>query len=297
MPKSTTLALAALALTMGAAPLAAQDSAAEAEFELDPTLEGGQDIVVTGEREELEAQARDQALTITPRDLSHAAPLARMTRPVCPGIYGATEETAYEIIGRLRSNADRIGHSAVRGRACSPNVIVAFVDDPLAEFNDLRDNHHELVDGLDYWAAKRVREQDGDVLAWNVTIMKNRDGIGSDGRPPVFETTSSGRLELGVREDIEASVVMIRRDAIEGLDTIAIADYVTMRALARTEPTEGTTQLGTILELFDESVEAPPYRLTAFDEAYLTSLYRQDANTPSRLALRDVGALMVRRGE
>lgn len=287
----------ALALTLAASPLAAQQSASEIEETLDPTIEGGEDIVVSGDRGEMHAQAREQARDITRPDGSIAAPLARMQAPVCPGVFGAETQTAYQIIGRIRSNAERIGHEVIRGEPCTANVVVAFVDDPHDEFEQLRGARHYLAHGLDFWDAKRVRETEGPVLAWNVTTMRNRDGIASSGRPPTFQSTAISRTELGVREDIEISVVMIRRDAIAGMDTLAIADYVTMRALAQTEPPEGATELGTILELFDDSVEAPPFRLTAFDEAYLTSLYRQQANTPSRLALRDVGPLMERRGE
>ncbi|WAT17702.1 hypothetical protein OZN62_12400 [Aurantiacibacter sp. MUD11] len=284
-------------IALSAAPLAAQDAITEVEQALDPEVEGGQDIVVTGELGEMHSQAREQARDITPRGGSVAAPLARMQRPVCPGVFGAETRTAYEIIGRIRSNAERIGHEVIRGEPCTANVIVAFVDDPHDEFEQLRDADHYLADGLSFWDAKRVRETESPVLAWNVTTMRNRDGIASNGNPPTFASTAISRTELGVREDIDVSVVMIRRDAIEGLDTIAIADYVTMRALAQTLTPEGATELGTILELFNEDVEAPPFRLTAFDEAYLTSLYREQANAPSRVALRDVGRLMERGSE
>lgn len=296
-PRLPSLLAGCAALTLVAAPLSAQDAATPVEDTLDAQVEGGEDIVVSGELGEMHSQAREQARDITPRGGSVSAPLARMQRPVCPGVFGAETQTAYEIIGRIRSNAERIGHEVIRDEACTANVIVAFVDDPHDEFEQLRSANHYLADGLSYWDAKRVRETEGPVLAWNVTTMRSRDGIASSGNPPSFASTAISRTELGVREDIEMAVVMIRRDAIEGLDTIAIADYVTMRALAQTRPPEGATELGTILELFVEDVEAPPFRLTAFDEAYLTSLYRGQANAPRNLALRDIGQLMERRGE
>ncbi|WP_338243353.1 hypothetical protein [Aurantiacibacter hainanensis] len=288
---------ATLAVSAIAAPVAAQDAVTPVEEALDPEIEGGQDIIVSGERAERHEQAREQARAITPRSGSVQAPLARLHAPVCPGVYGAATDTAYEIIGRIRSNAERIGHEAVRGEACHANVIVAFVDDPRDYFEQLREADHETVRGLDYWAAKQVRQQEGRVLAWNVTATISRDGISGFGQPPTFSSTAISRTELGVREDIGISVVLIPRSAIEGMDTIAIADYVTMRALAQTRVPEGATQLGTILELFEDDVEAPPFRLTSFDEAYLTSLYRQQANTPSHLALRDVGRLMESQGQ
>ncbi|WP_120077817.1 hypothetical protein [Aurantiacibacter odishensis] len=290
----TLLLAAALASSALPFPLAAQDAASQVEETLDTQVEGGQDIIVSGERSEIHVQAREQVREITPRSGSVQAPLARMEEPVCPGVFGAETQTAYEIIGRIRSNTERIGHRVIRGEECAANVIVAFVDDPADEFEHLRDARHYTVSGLDFWDAKRVREQEGPVRAWNVSATMSRDGIGSNGRPPTFESTAISRLELGVREDIGISVVLIARDAIAGMDTVAIADYVTMRALAQTRVPEGATRLGTILELFEPDVEAPPFRLTSFDEAYLTSLYRAQANTPSQVALRDVGRLMER---
>ena len=287
---------AALSTSALASPLAAQDAVSQVEETLETEVEGGQDIIVSGERGEIHAQAREQAREITPPTGSVQAPLARMQDPVCPGVFGAETQTAYEIIGRIRSNTERVGHSVIRGEECAANVIVAFVDDPADEFEQLRDADHYTVRALDYWAAKRVREQEGPVRAWNVTATMSRDGIGSNGRPPTFQSTAISRLELGVREDIGISVVMIDRDAIAGMDTVAIADYVTMRALAQTRTPEGATRLGTILELFEPDVEAPPFRLTSFDEAYLTSLYSNQANTPSQIALRDVGRLMESQG-
>lgn len=288
---------AAIAATALATPALAQDAVTSVEQELDPALDGGEDIVVSGERGEIHSQAREQAREITPRTSSIAAPLARMQAPVCPGVFGAELQTAYQIIGRIRSNAERIGHEVIRGEPCAANVIVAFVDDPQDEFEQLRDANHYTVRNLDYWDAKRVREQQGPVMAWNVTATMSRDGISGFGQPPTFSSTAISRTELGVRNDIGISVVLISREAIADMDTIAVADYVTMRALAQTRVPEGATQLGTILELFEPGVEAPPYRLTAFDEAYLRSLYRNQANTPSRLALRDVGRLMESGGD
>lgn len=291
------IAATCLAASALASPLAAQDAVTPVEEALDPMIDGGEDIIVSGERGERHAQARQQAREISPRPASVQAPLARMQAPVCPGVFGAATNTAYEIIGRIRSNAERIGHEVIRGEPCAANVIVAFVDNPQDEFEQLRADYHYTVRGLDYWDAKRVREQRGPVLAWNVTATMTRDGVAGFGNPPTFSSTAISRTELGVRNDIGISVVMIRRDAIANMDTIAIADYVTMRALAQTRTPEGATQLGTILELFEEGVEAPPYRLTAFDVAYLTSLYSDQANTPSRLALRNVGRLMERQAE
>ena len=287
-----------------AMPAAAQESPSDSlpqtraetdqQDEPDRQVPAGEAIVVQGERGELHVEAREQARAITPRTASIASPLARMQRPVCPGVFGAEEASALQIISRIRRNAELVGLEALRGVPCDANVVIAFVDDPLAEFEQLRSAKHYLADGLDFGEAKRVREIEGPVLAWNVVTTRTRDGMLASGDPPVFASTAISRTELGVREDIEISVVMIQRDRVAGLDPVAIADYATMRALAKTDPPETATTFGTVLELFSDGVEAPPYELTAFDIAYLTSLYRSQANQPASLAMRDVGDLMER---
>jgi len=52
---------------------------------------------------------------------------------------------------------------------------------------------------------------------------------------------------------------------------IQLADYATMRALARTRPVEDVEGIGTILTLFDSAT--PPQSVTDADVAYLTALY------------------------
>ncbi len=278
------LTIALFAALAGAVPAAAQDAAGP----------GDDTILVEGEREGRNREARDQAREITSRPGSVAAPLARFQRPICPGVFGASEESARLMIDRILHNAERVGLETVDGEGCTANIVVAFVDDPQDEFRQLRTANHYLADGLSFWDAKRVTEQEGPVLAWNVTITRTRDGqLPPRGKPPVYETTASGRTDLGVREDIEVSVVMVRRDAVGTMDAVTLADYATMRALAQTEPPHGDTAFGTVLTLFDEGAAAPD-RLTDFDLAYLTSLYRSAPNTPSRMALDDVGRLMER---
>ena len=89
-----------------------------------------------------------------------------------------------------------------------------------------------------------------------------------------------------------ASVVMMDTDLLEDIDGLALADYATMRALARTVPVEqDEANYGTILSLFSDPVNAPQ-SLTDFDRAYLASLYAGRANLPGQMALRDVGARM-----
>lgn len=278
------LLLAAAALA-SATPLLASDDPREP------------DIVVTGEIEAGDVDAgevRSQARAVTPRGGVINEPLARFQQPVCVGVWGLSGESAGFVIDRVYYNAEAAGIELDDTPGCAANVIVAFVADPHGEFRDLVAARHQIVDGLTQDDRNRVTRTEGPVLAWHLVANLTDTGEGRNGRPPSFESTQTSRLNAGMRRDLVLSVVMIDSDLLVDLDALALADYATMRALARTRPTdlEGSPA-GTVLALFDDPVNAPQ-SMTAFDRAYLASLYASRATMPGQYALRDIDERMTR---
>lgn len=284
-PRFAALLLAAAAFAAGS-PALAQDA---------PRAETRDEILVTGEREAGEVdpgEVRQQARAITPRGAVVGEPLARFTDPICPGVWGLSGTSAQYIIDRIYYNAEAAGMELDETAGCGANVIVAFVDDPHGEFADMVAHDHRLVAPLSFWDRKRVTETTGPVLAWNVVTTLTRDGQARDGRPPVFDSTEISRLNSGTRRDMQLSMIMLDTDLLEDLDGLALADYATMRTLARTLPVEqGEATYGTILSLFADPVNAPQ-SMTPFDRAYLASLYAGRANQPGQMALRDMDERM-----
>jgi hypothetical protein len=93
------------------------------------------------------------------------------------------------------------------------------------------------------------------------------------------------RTSIPVREDIVGVLVLFDRDDVRSMTLSQLADYATMRGLARTRPVDGDGQkLDTILALFDQDA-TPPDTLTAFDTAYLGALY---AGRPNEIGLTKV---------
>ncbi|MFC3101989.1 hypothetical protein [Altererythrobacter lauratis] len=285
LTRKSGLATLARMACLAALPLAPQ---AAAQDRADP-------IVVEADRQQLEVdggEVRSQARAVTPRGAVLGEPLARFQDPICPGVWGLSAASAQYIIDRIYYNAEAAGIAVDLREGCAANVIVAFVDDPQAEFADMVAGRHQLVNGLSFDERKRVRETRGPVLAWNIVATRTRDGQDRDGRPPVFESTEISRLNAGTRRDMLASVIMLDTDLLEDLDGLALADYATMRTLARTRPVEqDAAAYRTVLSLFDDPVRAPQ-SLTDFDRAYLASLYSGRANQPGQLALRDIGNRM-----
>ncbi|KLE34787.1 hypothetical protein [Aurantiacibacter luteus] len=253
-------------------------------------------IVVDGERIR-SAEARNQARDITPRSPGWGDPLARFQNPVCAGVWGLTEENAQAVIDRIYDNAERAGVAIDQTPGCSANLWVMFVNDPLETFRDLRRENSVMVRNLSTFDRDRVEEQTGPALAWNLISTRNREGqfisAGNvdPGEIPGNQVTAMSRATSAVRMDIDASVVLIRRSAIAGLDAYSLADYATMRALARTEEPEEAGRFDSVLTLFgDGEVD----RLSEFDLAYLQDLYSSRATQPGRQGHGRIGVLMDR---
>ena len=90
-------------------------------------------IVVTGERDrpaptsrEVNRQARD--ISAISSDI-YDKPLARIEDRLCPGVIGLKQDAAELMVDRIRWNAERLDMWMADETGCSPNLIIAFVED------------------------------------------------------------------------------------------------------------------------------------------------------------------------
>jgi len=250
------------------------------------------DIVVTGRAEQPPArEVSRQAREITQGgDFLHA-PLARFEDRLCPGIIGLKPEFASLMIDRIRYNAQQLDMWMGDDTGCSPNFIVAFVPDGKAELAQLQEKHHYLFTPMATADRKELMAEDGPVRVWTTTQMRSRDGMPIARResltdpPTVSMWSAHSKIYVPVREDITSVVVLFDLDDVKGKSLVQLADYATMRGLARTRPVDGEGRaMDTILSLFDTSA-SPPLELTAFDRAYLGSLYSSIANLPGAVKI------------
>ena len=262
-------------------------------------------IVVEGERID-GREVRNTARDITEGARMTQRPLARFQREVCPGVWGMLPQNAQPVIDRILDNAERAGIPVNNEAQCDANVWVIVVDDPAATFEQLDEDDSFMTRHMTPYDERMVREQTGPTRAWNVVSERNREGervatgfelagATAEARalglpPPANPVSTMSRLELGIRLDIELSVLLIARSALADLDTHALADYATMRLLARTTPPGESNSIDTVLDAFDP--EGGPQRLTAFDLAYLQALYRSNELRPARFAIGNIGELM-----
>ena len=247
-------------------------------------------IVVTGERDrpaptsrEVNRQARD--ISAISSDI-YDKPLARIEDRLCPGVIGLKQDAAELMVDRIRWNAERLDMWMADESGCSPNLIIAFVEDGKAQIAELQERQPWLFQSLTIPEREALLEEDGPVRVWTTAQMRTRDGMPIQRResldaPPVVQMwMAHSKIYLTIREDITQVVVLFDRAAVRGKTVIQLADYATMRSFAKTRPTEGDAPLDTILALFDPN-HPPPGGLTDFDQAYLRSVYDSIANLPA----------------
>jgi len=260
-------------------------SPALAQSEGEPRDAGNdRSIVVTAELPTWTEVTR-QARAITAPTGIRYLPLPRFEGDrLCPGVIGLKADYAALVVDRIRANAERFDlWMTDDDGTCLPNFIVAFVDDGHGTLQQIADRWSWLFTGMPRHERLALLAEDGPAWVWTTTETRTRDGM------PVAEDPVSGTMMVGmwsahskiyipVREDITAVLVLFDREAVRGKTLVQLADYATMRGLARTRPADGEA-LDTILTLFEPDA-TPPAELTAFDRAYLGALYSGLPNMP-----------------
>jgi hypothetical protein len=268
------------------------------------TSSSGSDIVVTGQAPEAPPTHREvtrQARDITASTGILHAPLPRFEGDrLCPGVFGLKAAYASLLIDRIRANAERFDLWMTEDDGtCAPNFIVAFVDDGQAVLQQIEEGQYWLFIDMPRFERIALLADDGPVHVWTTTRARTAGGmplaLREDGRQ-VSAMSSGGvaRAALPVREDITGVLVLFDRDDVRDLTLLQLADYATMRGLARTRPIDADgAPLDTILALFDDSAE-PAAELTAFDGAYLGALYRGGSNVAGMSKVQSVNREMQR---
>ena len=237
----------------------------------------------------LPVPAAAQALGGAERDV----PLARFADPVCPGVVGMNVEVAEAIVGRIRQNAEQLGIAVADPAKCEPNLIASFLADGRDYINRLKARQGWMFVDMSAQERKALFDAPGSVRAWNRTVVRNRDGMpisrgeGLDQIPEAPMWMAHSRIYVATRRDYLASMVLIDREATEGLTVFQLADYVTMRALGGDSFGRIAPEGATILALFDTAGDAPK-SMTPADWIYLDTLYRSLPNLPAALTLSTV---------
>ena len=277
------LVLLPAALLGLAAPASAQEEGepAPAVTEEDTRGEefGGVEIVVTGREQDMsERTVTRQARTISREtDLRHT-PLARFGEYACPGVGGLKLESAEMVVARIRFIAEDLGIPLRAAGECEPNIIIVFTEDGRADLAEMERKTRAISLNVSQKEKRELLQAEGPVRVFNVVQDRMRNGITLPKRrdlvniPTGSQEGGQSLISRGIRRDITTSFVLFDREAVKGKTLHQLADYAAMRVFAQTRDASGDKAPDSILSLFDEDA-LPPDGLTAFDRAFLTTLY------------------------
>lgn len=233
------------------------------------------------ERRAQQILVRDLTREVTGK-IKTGKPIARFHGALCLGVAGVKKRHVTVFSDRILDNAEKAGIQ-LAGNGCRPNALVVFTSQSRDELREARKQYPELFANLGPSAFKTLINARDEAFAWQATRQLSAQGV-----PPAFDdeafavnrvTGFFGRLSQTYRTDVFGAVVLIDRDATEGMTALQLADYTTLRLLAPTaeikDEIEGAPP--TIMSLFRNTSDAPR-QLTAFDVAYLDSVYAIQAN-------------------
>lgn len=279
----------AAALLIGlAAPVAAQEAAPPPVSADDGPMDmfGGAEIIVTGREMDIsERTVTKQVRSISSEsDLRHT-PLARFGDYACPGVVGLKRDFAEVVVIRLRWIAEDLDIPLAPEGRCTANVILVFTSDAQADIRALERSSRLVSQSVDARERRELLEEDGPVKVLSIVEDRMRNGMPIPRRqnltqiPVGTQEGGQSRIGGGIRRAIVSSVVYFNADAVEGTTLRQLADYAAMRVFARTRDASGEKAPDSILSLFDRDT-VPPEGLTAFDRAFLTTLYRSHPYAP-----------------
>ena len=123
---------------------------------------------------------------------------------------------------------------------------------------------------------------------WHISETFGQNGIslagdasqGGMSNAPVARVNGT-RLTSNTREDLTRVIIIVDANRVQGVQLAALADYVSMVALAQINPHASTTDYPTIMNLFSgtQANAGAPTAMTQWDQAFLDALYKSARNT------------------
>ena len=231
-------------------------------------------------------------------------------RKVCPGVANLDRAIAQPIADRIAATADELGIE-VEGPGCNANVIVVFTIDAAAVTRAMVEADPRVFrgqgGGIDRGGAalRAFLDTERPVRWWSLSVpIDSETGqravrvpgdrsslvvdeqtasiVGCDrsdcaiGAAPLIRSTSASRINSQIVDQIYKSIIVVDIDAVSGLSTTQLGDYLALVALSQVDPEADTSAFDTVLNLFENPQSVAG--LTAWDRSYLSALY----NSPSR---------------
>jgi hypothetical protein len=218
---------------------------------------------------------------------------ARWNSPVCPTVVGLPREEGEFMLQRLSQIARAAGVPLDSEQCKAPNLYVIATAHPAEVLAGwAKKTHGAIFGGATPTAVRLVIGRAAPVFAWY-----NSDQVGADGAPGAadlpdglgFMTAQAGfsapafnnprgasRLTRSVKWTFSSVIVVIDKAKLGEVTRGQLADYVGMQAFSRLKTGGRPGEAPTILGLFEGATAQSPPGMTAWDAAFLESLYHTD---------------------
>jgi len=226
-------------------------------------------------------------------------------RRVCPAVANLNRDVAQVIVDRIAMTAADLGIE-VQGPGCEADIIVVFTTEAPALTRAMVEAEPRVFrhggGGIDRGSAalRRFIASERPIRWWTLSVPVDsetgRRAVRARGDPggapvsariaalfncspadcvaaaaPVVAMNTASRLNTQIVDHIYKSIIVVDVDAVAGLNTTQLGDYLSMIALTQVDPEAETGAFDTILNLFDnpEGVTG----LTDWDRSYMEAMY------------------------
>lgn len=268
--------------------------------EQDPTVLS--DVVVESQAPQSEARAYVAEVGKP----NPGATLARWQQAICLGVVNLRADLARQIVERVAVEAEAVG-VRMRSEGCRPNIVIVATDAAQATARGLVNDDplffRPAGGGTDLGptALRRFVESEAPVRWWHVAMPVSNDtgqmAIALDAQagedPPVIADRAVSRLQSTIRSDLAWMIVIVDVTRTGDVPVSALADYISMVALAQINADAEMGDRDTILNLFTDP--SGPRAMTEWDHGYIRALYAVQTGRPSSgVQAGDIERAMIR---
>jgi hypothetical protein len=243
-------------------------------------------ITVTGQKLEKKEAKRQSRAFIGQTTVTSFEQYAQRNRPVCPRTIGIDPSYAQIVDAKIRTIASA-AKVKVDKSGCAPNLFVLFTADANGLMATLRKAKPALFQSVNirerpalyndplpvrWWHSVTPVGSDGNSVGQGTVTMSN----GQSTEAIISRSYSSASLiNKEIVINLTGSVVVVDIDKATGYPLDSIAAYAALVSLSQVKPEKTHDSLPSILSMFapGKSPSDAPRDLTAFDYAYVSSLY------------------------
>jgi hypothetical protein len=286
-------ALAGVALCLGTAAFG-QQAAAQPRTPASSGKPPLDTVTVEGQRErrEIEREVNEFVFAVAVRSPHDS--LSRWNTPVCPLVAGLPKKQGEFVLARL-SEIAREAKAPLAAEHCTANFYIVVTPQPEVLLKKWQARDRRMFDtrnGVGH--LRRFLDSPRAVRVWYNVGFASSDGmpITSDSLAAALIGTGLGlnllvagvptnqvsvgtRLRYSAVRSLSSVIVVVDANRVQELSFGQLADYVGMVGLAEVNQDAEVGSVPTILRLFRTSPD-PPQALSAWDQAFLASLYGVD---------------------